>query len=140
MSIQFKLHHNGCAVKNLERAIKYYVDAMGYEVYISPFKFEEENIIVCFLKFPNENVLLELIEGINDKNPVKKYIEQFNGGIYHSCYQVENIYEAISYLKKYNFIPLKKKFMENDRYIAKYMLTPDNYLIEFIQVKEGNKI
>lgn len=30
--------------------------------------------------------------------------------------------------------------MENDRYIAKYMLTPDNYLIEFIQVKEGNEL
>lgn len=138
MSIKFRLHHNGCAVKDIHRAITYYMDVMNYTVHTPLFEFMDQNIRVCFLQLPGDNVLLELIEGINEKSPTQKIIKHLNGGVYHSCYIVDDINAAIEYLQKHDFIRMRKKPMENKQYYAAYMLTPDNYLMELIQTKEGS--
>ncbi len=132
--MNFKLHHIGCAVKSTQKAIDYYTNVLGYEVFEDTFEYPQQNIKVTFLAM-KDSALLELVEGINEKSPVKKIIDSLGGGTYHMCYEVEDINEAVKYLCKYDFVQNRKTQMENDKYKAVYMITPENYLLELIEMK-----
>lgn len=130
------IHHIGCAVSSIEKATKYYTENIGYVLYKNTFVYEEENIQVAFLK--KGEILLELIEK-KDKtkpSPIDKIIAVLGGGVYHECYLVNGLEEVINQLRKDGFVKLRKKNMQYENMVACYMITPDNHLIEFIEVKD----
>ncbi len=136
--MEFKLHHLGCAVKNIETAIQYYTNIMGFSIYQNVFDYKPQNIKVAFLAM-NDNTLLELVEGVNEFSPVKKIIDLLGGGVYHACYEVECLEETVQYLCNHNFIKHRKTQMENKDFKAVYMITPDNYLMELIELKNDRR-
>lgn len=101
----FKFHHIGIAVFDIDATARYYVEA-GYkksESIVDPI----QNIRICFLS--KEGMpMLELLAPVDDKSPVVKTLEKVGVTPYHSCYLVRNIEEAIVLLKKKHFILLGK--------------------------------
>ena len=45
---------------------------------------------------------IELLEATNNDSPIAKFIDKKAPGIHHVCFEVDNIYNAISELKKNN--------------------------------------
>ena len=133
---RIKLHHIGCAVKNIDIAKEYYMKILGYE-FCCNINDEELNLRACFLR--QEGHYVELLESIDKekKSQLDKIIQNIGGGVYHQCYKVENIEETIKTLSRKKFVPYKKIYKENDFFKYIYMITPDSYLIEIIEIKQA---
>lgn len=130
---KFRIHHVGCAVKSIPEALKYYVGVLGFRIIEEAFDVPSQKVKVCFVG-PADGSMIELVEGTSEDSPVKKILEQLGGGAYHTCYEVEDLDRAVKYLCGYKFVKYRKSEIHNEKYRALYMVTPDNQLLELIQV------
>lgn len=75
---RFKLHHIGCAVKNIDIAKEYYMKILGYE-FCCNINDEELNLRACFLR--QEGHYVELLESIDKekKSQLDKIIQNIGG-------------------------------------------------------------
>ena len=92
-----KVDHIGIAVKNLEESLNFYTEVLGLknegiEVV------EEQQVKVAFL--PCVDSELELLESTTPDGPIAKFIEKNREGIQHIALRVDNIEEALAYLKE----------------------------------------
>lgn len=101
----FKFHHIGIAVFNIEDTAQYYIDA-GYEKTETVID-KIQNVKICFLK-KNDMPMLELLAPVDEKSPVCRILEKLGVSPYHCCYSVDDIENAIVRLKKKKFIPIIK--------------------------------
>ena len=102
---EFKFHHIGVAVKDINKAAKLYIDG-GYdcsEVIYDPI----QNVKICFLT-KAEMPMVELLAPNDEKSPINNILQKVGSGPYHCCYIVDSIDDAIVKLKKLRFIPTSK--------------------------------
>ena len=105
-----KYHHIGIAVFNIEETAPFYI-MQGYsksQTVYDPI----QNVNICFLFYLNNGggqmPMIELIEPIDETSPVYKILQKSGVTPYHICYEVENISDTITELKREKFIPLSK--------------------------------
>ena len=82
------ISHIGIAVRNLEEAIKAFVNAFGTEqgqVHRSP----EAGMNAIMLSVGNDH--LELMEPVGTEGPIAKFIESRGEGVHHICLEVDDI-------------------------------------------------
>ncbi len=91
-----KIDHIGIAVKNLDETLKFYQGILGLECAGTEIV-EEQKVKVAFLPIGDTEV--ELLESTEEDGPIAKFIEKKGEGIQHIAYRVENIEEAIEYMK-----------------------------------------
>lgn len=101
-----KVDHIGIAVKNLDETLKFYTEALGLEVHGTE-TVEEQKVKVAFLPLGDTEV--ELLESTSPDGPIAKYIEKKGEGIQHLAFKVENIEEAIEYMKEKGFRMIDEK-------------------------------
>lgn len=92
-----KVDHIGIAVKNLDETLKFYTDVLGLEVEGTEVV-EEQKVKVAFLPIGDTEV--ELLESTADDGPIAKFIERNGEGVQHIAFKVDNIEEAIAYMKE----------------------------------------
>lgn len=101
----FRFHHIGVAVYDIDKTAMYYTEA-GYnktETIVDPI----QNVQICFLT--KENMpMVELLAPVDNSSPVIKTLEKSGVSPYHMCYEVESIDDAIKLLKRKKFIPIIK--------------------------------
>ena len=90
------IDHIGIAVKDLEKAGKFYSDILGIPVQEEEVV-EEQKVRVAFLPITDSEI--ELLESTEPDGPVAKFIEARGEGIQHMAFRVENIEEALAELK-----------------------------------------
>lgn len=97
-----KVHHYGVATKSIVKSVKAF-ESLGYsscsEVIFDPI----QGVNLLFLKNENDH-LIELVEAAQADNPVSKILAKAGTSLYHICYEVENILESITVLKKQRFM------------------------------------
>lgn len=92
-----KVDHVGIAVKNLEESLKFYTEVLGLKSEGTEVV-EEQKVKVAFL--PCGDSELELLESTSEDGPIAKFIEKNGEGVQHIALRVENIEEALAYLKE----------------------------------------
>jgi methylmalonyl-CoA/ethylmalonyl-CoA epimerase len=95
-----------------------------------------QNVRITFLRKKNMPTI-ELLEPIDDLSPVSKTISKSGVTPYHSCYVVEDITDAISRLKKMNYLPLFSPVPAvalNNKKIC-FLFNKDIGLIELVENK-----
>ena len=92
-----KIDHIGIAVKNLEESLKFYTEVLGLELEGSEVV-EDQKVKVAFL--PVGDTEVELLESTSEDGPIAKFIERNGEGIQHLAFKVDNIEEAIEYMKE----------------------------------------
>ncbi len=92
-----KVDHIGIAVKNLEESLKFYTEVLGLDCTETEIV-EEQKVKVAFL--PTGDSELELLESTSEDGPIARYIQKNGEGIQHIALGVENIEEAIAYMKE----------------------------------------
>ncbi|MBS7527231.1 methylmalonyl-CoA epimerase [Fusibacter paucivorans] len=101
-----KVDHIGIAVKNLDETIKFYQDVLGLECQGSEVV-EEQKVKVAFL--PVGDTEVELLESTAEDGPIAKFIEKNGEGVQHIAFRVENIEEAIAYMKSKGMAMIDEK-------------------------------
>ena len=95
-----KINHIAIAVPDIKEAALKWQQALNMkksEIII----LEEHGVKVVFLEF--SNLKIELLEPLDNKSPISKFLEKNpKGGMHHICFEVEKIRETINSLKSKN--------------------------------------
>ena len=95
-----KVNHIAIAVPDVKEAALKWQQALNMkmsEIMI----LEEHGVKVVFLEF--SNLKIELLEPLDNKSPISKFLEKNpKGGMHHICFEVEKITETINSLKNKN--------------------------------------
>lgn len=104
--MKYKLEHIGIAVRDLEVSIKTYETLLSTNCYKRE-TLESEGVITAF--FQTEHTKIELLEATNEKSPIHKFIQKKGEGIHHMAFEVEDIKNEMSRLKKEGYRLLNKE-------------------------------
>lgn len=100
------IEHIGIAVKNLEKAKKYYEDVLGLKCY----KVEEvadQKVKTAF--FMVGKTKIELLESNSPDGPIAKFIEKKGEGIHHIAFAVEGLQKSLDEIKSKNIHLIDEK-------------------------------
>ena len=93
-----RINHIGVATPSIDEAVKLYRDILGATKIHEKFAMPTQGVWVCFVDTPNSQI--ELIEPIDEKSPISKFLEKNPlGGQHHICYEVPDIHAAIADMK-----------------------------------------
>lgn len=92
-----KVDHIGIAVKNLDKAIKFYEDTLAIKC-VSTEEVAEQKVKVAFL--PVGDTEIELLESTEEDGPIARHIEKKGEGVQHIAYRVDDIEKAIAECKE----------------------------------------
>ena len=95
-----KINHIAIAVPDIKEAALKWQQALNInksEIIV----LEKHGVKVVFLEF--SNLKIELLEPLDNKSPISKFLEKNpKGGMHHICFEVEKIRETINSLKNKN--------------------------------------
>lgn len=131
--VSLRLHHVGCAVRSIERALVYYTEVLGFKQVTAAVEVPSQKVKVCFIA-SGPGPYVELVEGVQAGSPVEKLIEQTGGGPYHLCYEVDDLDAAVKWLRSRKFFPLTRfEARAHGMRRFAFMLTPDRQLMELCE-------
>ncbi len=96
-----KVHHYGLATDNLERSIET-LRSLGYrvgEITLDPV----QRVRAAFASRPQE-AMIELICDADTSGPTHRIISKTGNGLYHICYEVDNLGEMTTKLRDEGFL------------------------------------
>ena len=103
MLANFKFHHIGYAVRNIEVTAEYYLKA---DWQLSDVQIDKvQNTKIAFL-YKSNMPLIELIAPIDENSPIVNTLDKVGVSTYHICYEVEDINGAIAELRKQKYVAL----------------------------------
>ena len=125
-------HHIGIACREIGKTVKFYLE-MGYTaapVVDDPL----QHVRVCFLDKQGAP-RLELLEPLDEQNPLSRTIDAVGVTPYHICYQVEDIEAAIASLRGQRFLlvngPVPACALNNRR--VAFLFQKHSGLIELVE-------
>lgn len=127
-------HHIGIACRDIAKTQAFYLQ-MGYTA--APIVEDPlQHVRISFLE-KDGAPRLELLEPLDEKNPVARTLDTVGVSPYHMCYEVQDIEAAIADLRRQRFLlvngPVPACAMENRR-IA-FLYQKNNGLIELVEAQ-----
>ena len=126
------VHHIGYAVSNLNESLEIFL-GLGYEIVKNAVKDEKRNVEISFVR--NDHLLVELISPLDSRSPISNYLNKIGNTPYHICYEVDDIDEKLSDLRKSKFRIVEKPSKAiaiNNRRVA-FMYHPKYGLLELLE-------
>lgn len=121
-----KTLHTMIRVKDLDKSIDFYKNALGYEV--SRIKdFPEAKFTLVFLKLPGDSQELELTYNYDHSE------YELGDGYGHIALGCENFDETYEKLKSENYDVTEKKSLSDNSGFYFFIKDPDGYKIEIIE-------
>ena len=95
-----KIDHVAIAVHDIFESLSLF-ETLGMAISNSEVV-KNEKVNVVKIKTENKDHTLELLEPIDSSSVVQKFLNNNNEGLHHIALQVDNIFEAIKYLRSKN--------------------------------------
>lgn len=92
-----RIEHIAIAVDSMKQSLDLMRDTFGLDL-----EYEEQIGQTKLAMLPVGQTYIELLEGQGPESGVTKWIEQKGTGLFHICFEVEDIEEAIAELKAKN--------------------------------------
>ena len=125
-------HHIGIACREIGKTVEFYL-SQGYtaaDVVDDPL----QHVRVCFLDKPGAP-RLELLEPLDEENPVSRTLASVGVTPYHICYEVQDIEEAVASLRRQRFLlvngPVPACALDNRR--VAFLFQKNTGLIELVE-------
>jgi methylmalonyl-CoA/ethylmalonyl-CoA epimerase len=137
-SKNFRLHHVGVLVADLERSVAAFVRQFGCEVEGEPVVDEVQTARVCFLRQPGQRHWLELITPYGSPSKLDRALQR-GPGPHHLAYEVGDLGAAVEFLRLQGYLPLGRPepgAAFGGRLIA-WMYGPHAGLTELVLLGEG---
>jgi methylmalonyl-CoA/ethylmalonyl-CoA epimerase len=130
-----RFHHVGYATANIDRYVEDFFRPVFAPLAISD-KISDpiQRVTVCFARMQG-GTLIELVEPFGENSPVDSVIGSGRGGVYHLCYEVEDLNRELARLRQKRCMPVSKPVPAvafNGRRIV-FLLTPQRDLIELVE-------
>ena len=122
-----KIEHIGIAVSDLDQANKLYSTILNSQPYRTE-TIETEGVITSFFKCKDTKI--ELLQGIDEKSAISKFIKKRGEGVHHIAFEVDDIVSEIKRLKELGFEIINEKPKKG----------AGNKLICFIHPKSTNHV
>jgi len=130
-----RFHHIGYAVANIEDYLEQVLRPLFQPVSVtSPVADAIQKVRVCFAQMEGGTVI-ELVEGLTPDSPVASIVGSRRGGLYHLCYEVDDLDATITRFRSQRFLPLGRPVPAaafDGRRIV-FMISPQRDLIEFVE-------
>ena len=129
-----KFHHLGIAVKSIGTALPFYKNLFGYELFSGPSDDPIQRVSVCFLRHPQECMVIELVAPLSGETPIDRILGK-GGGPYHTCYEVPDLDQTIARMSSQECFlvsPPAPAAAFHNRRIA-WLMTPARHLIELLE-------
>jgi methylmalonyl-CoA epimerase len=94
--VKVTLDHVGIAVRDVQKALAFYRDALGFEVE-DPEDVASQHVRATFL--PAGGAALELLEATSSESAIARFIDKRGPGIHHITLRVDDIAAALAHLK-----------------------------------------
>ena len=134
-----RFHHIGYAVRSIEQYLDTFLVPMFGPAKISqPVADPVQRVKVCFVEMQG-GVVIELVEPLGSDSPVNSIVDSKRGGVYHLCYEVDDIDAELKRFRAKRCLPLGKPVSAaafNGRRIV-FILTPQNDLLEFVEAEKS---
>lgn len=95
------VHHYGLATDNLERSMEA-MAALGYKIGNITYD-AVQKVRVAFV-FRDQEAMIELVCDADENGPTRRFLSQGRNGLYHICYEVDNVEEATKKLREEGFL------------------------------------
>ncbi len=133
-----KLHHVGIVTDDIEAAIRHHKELFGFVPITDVVDDPIQKVSVVMLSGPEpDSVPIELISPLSEDSPVSKILKG-TARLYHLCFVVENIEEALKNFRRNGAIiisgPVPAELYEGEK-IA-FVYTPDKYVVELLEKTE----
>ena len=92
-----KIEHIGIAVKNINKALKYYENILGLKCYAIE-DVPSQKVKTAFIKIGETK--LELLEPTDAESPISKFIEKRGEGIHHLAFAVDEIENTLAQIEE----------------------------------------
>jgi methylmalonyl-CoA/ethylmalonyl-CoA epimerase len=132
-----RFHHVGYAVESIDQYLNDFMVPLFAPVSVSEtFTDHTQQVRVCFVEMQGGTVI-ELVEPLGPDSPVNDVIGSTRGGVYHLCYEVDDLDAVIKTFRKKRCMPLGAPVPAaafNNRRIV-FLLTPQRDLIELVEAE-----
>ena len=129
-----KVAHIAVAVRSVEQASRFFEKVLGLQCERTEVV-ETEKAKVAF--FPIGETEIELVEGVEEGNPLEKFLEKRGEGIHHICLEVANLDETMNQLREAR-IPLldekPRRGADGTRVVFIHPKGAHGILIELVEV------
>jgi methylmalonyl-CoA/ethylmalonyl-CoA epimerase len=130
-----RFHHIGYAVSSIDEYLEGFLNPMFSPVSVTkPVSDPIQNVTVCFAEMPG-GATIELVEPLGDNSPINEIVGSRRGGLYHLCYEVDDLDVEIARFRKRACLPLSKPVpavaFEGRRIV--FLMTPQRDLIELVE-------
>ena len=128
-----KIEHIGIAVEDLGKSEALFEKLLG----VKPYKKENvqtEGVTTSFFKIADQK--LELLHGISENSPIKKFIEKRNEGVHHIALHVDSIKNEVDRLESLGFEFISttpKKGADNKMIVFLHPKTTNGVLVELCE-------
>jgi len=130
-----RLHHIGYAVKNIRGYLDEFLVPMFSPIHITAVVSDPlQRVSVCFVTMPGGTVI-ELVEPYGEDSPINSIVGSKRGGLYHLCYEVNDLNAEVTRFRSKRCLPLSKPTSAaafGGRRIV-FLLTPERDLIELLE-------
>jgi methylmalonyl-CoA/ethylmalonyl-CoA epimerase len=130
-----RFHHIGYATANIDRFVEDFFRPVFAPLAISEKVSDPvQRVTVCFARMQGDT-LIELVEPFGGKSPIESIIGGSRGGVYHLCYEVDDLDREVERCRQKRCMPVSKPVPAaafNGRRIV-FLLTPQRDLIELVE-------
>ena len=135
MTSGFRVDHVGVAVKDIDESLAQYTELFGYRLVRGPFDDPQQQARVAFIctDDPGDTVL-ELVAPLDEQSQVQRVLAK-GLSLYHVCYEVPDIEQAISHLRQQRCLLVSgptPAVAYDGRPIA-WLYTPNRQLTELVE-------
>lgn len=130
-----KFHHVGYAVADIDRYLKDVLLPIFAPPRVSPVYADPIQRVRVLFAEVSPGTLIELVEPLDEGSPVTRFIGDARGGLYHLCYEVEDLDAAVKRFRRHRCLPLgpaAPAVAFGGRRIV-FLMTPQRDLIELVE-------
>ena len=91
-----RIHHVGIVVRNLEDAYHFYRDALGLPVHKTA-EVQDQGVRAALLTVGHSEI--ELLEPVDPKGTVARFLEKRGEGMHHVCFETDNVEHELAAAK-----------------------------------------
>jgi methylmalonyl-CoA/ethylmalonyl-CoA epimerase len=130
-----RLHHIGYVVESIENAMPGFLRSLSARWDGQIFEDPHQKVRVAFLSTGSLDAQIELVEPAANDSPISKFLQGRGGGLHHCCYEVENLDECISTMRRDGALLAKhpKPAVAFKGRLIAWLLTPEKLLVELLQ-------
>jgi methylmalonyl-CoA/ethylmalonyl-CoA epimerase len=136
-----RFHHIGYAVQNIRSYLdEFFIPLFAPLDVTEPVTDPIQRVRVCFARV-GEGPTIEFVEPLDAESALSSVIGSIRGGVYHLCYEVDDLDEAMKVFRRKRCMPVGKPVPAlafNNRRIV-FFLTPQHDLIELLEARISSK-